>query len=108
MKPLKSIPLTLSLLFAMTPAFAADDVVRALGYVIYSGSCAQGYAFSYFDGSRLQLHCIADSETVTVRDMVASSRGTDCGSQLRVVSGNVEDGILYAREIAEVHGCSAE
>jgi hypothetical protein len=91
--------------FFSTSTLAASTIEYMDGYVLYSGRCTNRYVFSYFDGRRLQSPCIADSASVTLEDFLFTSRLTDCEPQVRVVSGTIRDGRLYADGIEEIWGC---
>ncbi len=88
-----------------TNALAASTIEYMDGSVLYSGRCTDHYVFSYFDGRRLQSPCIANSASVTLDDFLFTSSNTDCDQHVRVVSGTIRDGRLYADRIEEVWGC---
>ena len=48
---------------------------------------------------------ITASANVTLKDFLSTSRHTDCWWQVRVVTGLIRDGALYADSIEEVWGC---
>ena len=75
------------------------------GRVQYSRECLSNYAFSHFDGRRLERPCVADSDSVTLQDFLLTSRHTDCQGRVRVVSGVIHDGVLSADSIEAVWGC---
>lgn len=91
--------------FFSTNALAESTIEYMDGRVLYSGRCTDHYVFSYFDGRRLQSPCIADSASVTLDDFLFTSSNTDCDQHVRVVSGTIRDGRLYADRIEEVWGC---
>ena len=90
-----------------TPAntLAETPVEFQDGRVHYRSECSSNYAFSYFDGRRLQRPCIADSESVTLNDFLTTARYTDCQGRVRVVSGVIQSEVLFADNIEEVWGC---
>ncbi len=75
------------------------------GRVQYNRECLSNYAFSHFDGRRLQRPCIVESENVTLQDFLLAGRHTDCQGRVHVVSGVIHDGELSADSIEEVWGC---
>ena len=102
---MRVLPIIVVVSFFSVKAFAVSMIEHTDGRVVYSRNCGSEYIFSYFDGSRLQMPCIEDSASVTIKDFLFKSRNTECQPQLRVVSGTVRDGRLYADRIEEVRGC---
>ena len=102
---MRVLPIIVVVSFFSVKAFAVSMIEHTDGRVVYSRNCGSNYVFSYFDGSRLQSPCIEDSTSVTIKDFIFKSRNTECEPQLRVVSGTVRDGRLYADRIEEVRGC---
>ncbi len=88
-----------------TNTLAESTIEYMDGSVLYSGRCTNRYVFSYFDGRRLQSPCIADSASVTFEDFLFTSSNTDCEPRVRVVSGTIRNGRLYADGIEEIWGC---
>lgn len=94
-------------IFCLTSANALAEtrVEFQDGRVQYNRECSSHYAFSHFDGHRLERPCVADSDSVTLQDFLLTSRHTDCQGRVRVVSGVIHDGVLSADSIEEVWGC---
>jgi hypothetical protein len=90
-----------------TAAFAGEVIEHERGRVVYAARCSGQYAFGYQDGGKLSQPCVDSSEAVTLGELVATARRSDCRNALRVLHGTVEDGVLYATEIEEVIGCGA-
>ena len=86
-------------------ALAETPVEFQDGRVRYRSECLSNYAFSHFDGRRLQRPCIADSKSVTLDDFLITARHTDCHGRVRVVSGVIQSDVLYADNIEEIWGC---
>ena len=86
-------------------ALAASPVKYQDGRMQYSSECLSSYAFSHFDGRRLQRPCIEDSESVTLKHFLITARRTDCQGRVQVVSGVIHDGVLSADSIEAVWGC---
>ncbi len=96
----------LALLLISSAGYAAVPVEYATGRVIYSGKCENKWAFSYFDGVKLQIPCIGSTEEVPLADFVHLGRISLCHRQVRVNQGTLEGDILYARDIEEGSDCS--
>ena len=100
----KLLGVTLFFLVA-TAAHAEVKVEYEDGHVFWSSECANNYKFSYFDSNRIQRACIESTDAVPVEKFIALSRDHDCIGQVRVDSGVIRDGILYADSVAQVWGC---
>ncbi len=100
---MKELALILAVFFVSMPSHAAVTVEYEKGRVLYSGSCASKYVFSYLDGSRLQHPCIGTTDTVSLESFLRTSRHGR-RKQVRVNQGIIEDGVLYASDIEEVFG----
>ena len=102
----KAVLLASVLLGVATNASAASAPVEYKeGVVAYAGACETLYVFSYFDGSRVQQHCVDGRSTVPIGELVHLSRSTDCYGRLLVVHGRTDNGLLDAHVVEPVHGC---
>ena len=100
---MKDLALILGVFFVSIPSYAAVTVEYEEGRMLYSGSCASKYVFSYLDGDRLQHPCIGTTDTVSLEDFLRTSRHSR-RKNVRVNQGIIEDGVLYASDIEEVFG----
>lgn len=95
------------LLFLVSSVTHADIAVEAEdGHVFWASECANNYKFSYFDSHRIQRACIESTSSVPVEKFIALSRDHDCIGQVRVDSGVIRNGHLYADAVAQVWGCT--
>lgn len=94
------------LLFLVSGVTHADIAVEAEdGHVFWASECANNYKFSYFDTDGIQRACIESTSNVSVEKFIALSRDHDCIGQVRVDSGVIRGGNLYADAVAQVWGC---
>ena len=98
--------LGVTLFFLVSSVAHADIAVEYEdGHVFWASECANNYKFSYFGYDHIQRACIESTDAVSVEKFIAFSRDHDCFGQVRVDSGVIRDGILYADAIARVQGC---
>ena len=98
--------LGVTLLFLVSTMTHADIAVQSEdGHLFWASECASNYKFSYFDSNRIQRACVESTETVSIERFVTLSKDYDCYGQVRVDSGVIRAGVLYANEITKVWGC---
>ena len=93
------------LLLVSTTAHADIAVQSEDGHLLWASQCASSYQFSYFDSHNIQRACVESTDAVPLAQFVALARDHDCYGQVRVDSGIIRDGVLYANTIAKVWGC---
>ena len=98
--------IAVTLLFLFSATAHADVVVAAEdGHLYWSSDCASSYKFSYFDSNHIQRACVVATDSVPLKHFVTLARENDCYGQVRVDSGLIREGVLYANEISKVWGC---
>ena len=101
---MKKLLASLALLIVSMASHAEIDVDGVDGRILYFGVCNSHYAFSYFDGRRIQRGCIVDTQYLSVAWIVDLSREDDCRGQVRV-TGVIREDVLYADLVEKVRGC---
>ena len=97
--------LTLVVALVSMPSYAATPVENKKGRVLYSGSCASKYVFSYQEGGQLKRPCIGSTDQLSSEEFLRKSRRTDCDSRVRVNKGVVDGDVLYATDVQQAFGC---
>ncbi len=102
---MNKLTLVLAAALVSMPSYANVPVENKVGRVLYSGSCAGKYVFSYQESGRLKNPCIGTTEQVSVRDFLRTSERTNCRPKVRVNQGVIDGDVLYANDVREVYGC---
>ena len=102
---MNKLTLVLAAALVSMPSYANVTVENKVGRVLYSGSCAGKYVFSFQESGRLMNTCIGTTEQVSLNDFLRTSQRTNCRPKVRVNQGVIDADVLYASEVKEVFNC---
>ena len=102
---MNKLTLVLAAALASMPSYANVKIENKVGRVLYSGSCAGKYVFSYQESGRLKNPCIGTTEQVSLNEFLRTSQRTNCRPKVRVNQGVIDGDVLYASDVKEVYGC---